>query len=443
MGLALFAIWTSALAGQSLGGSGYIDLEWDADPDPTVIGFVVYVGTEPGRYSESYVVRNQTQFIFSRAVPGVRYYFAVAAYRPDSVIGALSQEISGYGRFTPVPPLPKPETEGAFVSTFQTANPAIQLRPLDPPCPVADEDGCYEVVVLATLPGPVTAIASAGDDHIWIIQNNDRIRVVEKNELLPRFALTASHANVRFTALVPDPRYAQNHFVYVQEVESFNDGTRRLSIARYRDVSNVLGERAVIVPGIELTGSGDAPVTIDDAGRIFLAVPATRRGASYSGVVLGFEPDGRALAENPAASPIVARGFAHPSGIAVANHKLWLSGADEFAESPVASVELTSSGEGWPVRPRAVFIRHPNAQSSTMKTALSRDVTARVFLPLPGTTRLVRIEDGPTPGAISISMTEGGNVAAVTSGDGVTAYVAHRTREYQAVQILRIHTPPR
>src|SRR6266545_1312840 len=107
VGLALFAIWTSALAGQSLGGSGYIDLEWDADPDPTVIGFVVYVGTEPGRYSESYVVRNQTQFIFSRAVPGVRYYFAVAAYRPDLVIGALSQEISGYGRFTPVPPLPK------------------------------------------------------------------------------------------------------------------------------------------------------------------------------------------------------------------------------------------------------------------------------------------------------------------------------------------------
>ena len=42
-----------------------VSLAWDANPESTVIGYVVYVGTSPGQYSQSFDVGNNTTYTFS------------------------------------------------------------------------------------------------------------------------------------------------------------------------------------------------------------------------------------------------------------------------------------------------------------------------------------------------------------------------------------------
>jgi hypothetical protein len=108
---ALVCLWGTTALGQAPSGR-YITLEWDPSPDPTIVGYIVYVGTAPRRYTESYVVRSRTYFVYPNAVPEQRYYFAVAAYAGGPLMGPLigvpSEEVSGFGQSTSPRPLEDP-----------------------------------------------------------------------------------------------------------------------------------------------------------------------------------------------------------------------------------------------------------------------------------------------------------------------------------------------
>ena len=70
-------------------------LLWDHNPEANVTGYRVFVGTAPGRYTETFDVPGvQTSFVYSNAVPGRRYYFAVAAQVDDAVWGPRSTEVA-------------------------------------------------------------------------------------------------------------------------------------------------------------------------------------------------------------------------------------------------------------------------------------------------------------------------------------------------------------
>ena len=56
--------------------AGTITVAWDLMSDDTVTGYRVYVGTSPGRYTETFdVPPDRYFFIFRSAFMGVRYYF--------------------------------------------------------------------------------------------------------------------------------------------------------------------------------------------------------------------------------------------------------------------------------------------------------------------------------------------------------------------------------
>jgi hypothetical protein len=66
---------------------------WDLNSEPEVIGYLVYIGTQPGIYMQSADARNTNSYVFTNAVPGQRYYFVVVAYT-GQLMSAPSDEVS-------------------------------------------------------------------------------------------------------------------------------------------------------------------------------------------------------------------------------------------------------------------------------------------------------------------------------------------------------------
>ena len=71
-----------------------VTLAWDANTEPTVIGYRVYVGTAPSVYTETFDAGYTTSFTYRTGIAGQRYYFAVAAYSAGPLEGTRSSEVS-------------------------------------------------------------------------------------------------------------------------------------------------------------------------------------------------------------------------------------------------------------------------------------------------------------------------------------------------------------
>ena len=71
-----------------------ITIAWNPSPDPTVIGYQVYVGATSGSYTETFDVGLATSFSYFPTDGSVYHYFAVAAYAAGPVLGPLSYEVS-------------------------------------------------------------------------------------------------------------------------------------------------------------------------------------------------------------------------------------------------------------------------------------------------------------------------------------------------------------
>ena len=63
-----------------LAGADTITLMWDANSEPAIAGYIVYVGTQPATYTQHIDVGLSTAYAFSSAVAGQQYCFAVSAY---------------------------------------------------------------------------------------------------------------------------------------------------------------------------------------------------------------------------------------------------------------------------------------------------------------------------------------------------------------------------
>jgi hypothetical protein len=126
-----------------------ITVMWDASPDPAVVGYVVYIGTQSGTYSQSSNVGAATSFVFSTAVPGQLYCFAVAAYAAGPVEGAKSTEACGYSDQRPTLTNPGSQTTGVGQSD------TLQLVGADP-------DGLPVTYSATGLPAGMSLMASTG-----------------------------------------------------------------------------------------------------------------------------------------------------------------------------------------------------------------------------------------------------------------------------------------
>jgi hypothetical protein len=417
---AIAALCTVVAPLQSLPAGPYITVAWDSSPDERVVAYVVYVGTQPGRYNEAFVVRDRTFFTYPNAVPGRPYYFAVAAYAGGSLLGGPSAEVSGYGQATPaiVPPgdirLSALETPSSLTASCTGA----QVSACVPP----------DSAVVST-EGSIGALAATGNGRLLIVEDARRVRIFDFNSraISPRAALVAPR-NVSFIGIAADPRFEQSRRVYVAEAEQLADGARELRIVRYRDVQDTLGEPAVIVAGVPLPATGAAPFTVDSDGRIFIAISATQTNTNPSrSVVLGFEPDGSALRLNRAASPVIGWGPSAPTTMVWDDQaqQLWLSGVDGAAAAvvriPVNS--LTSSDE-WPRVPRIVRVVFTQPGIGRVSERGHTENTAMLLVPTPLGARVSRVSESADGAAEVFDLAQGQPAAIAWDPQTKSAYVA-------------------
>jgi hypothetical protein len=90
-----FLIALAVLGAPLLAAAGTLAIGWDPPQEGEVLGYVVYVGTQPGVATQTFDVGNSTQYFYPNATPGVTYYFSVSAYGHNGEQSPRSLEIAG------------------------------------------------------------------------------------------------------------------------------------------------------------------------------------------------------------------------------------------------------------------------------------------------------------------------------------------------------------
>ncbi len=337
-----------------------ITVAWDPNPEPGVSGYVVYVGSEPGVYTGRYDVGKATSFVYAAAADNQSYYFSVAAYSADLLPGPRSQEVSTIGASSVAP---MSLTSSGPVQT--AASPAAEAKRSDSFAPAqicADTatHECYTIRTLLQIPRPITGLAAASDDRVFFIDSGQQIRVIVEGRLSAFPALTISDTAVHLSGIALDSAFTKTHFVYVGEVEVARDGSRELSVVRYRELQGVLGERAVIIPALAFPSGAEGIFTTDSFGRIYVAIPSAGGAHStrdaYSGFILRFNPDGTVPSQNSSASPILARGFDQPSALVWNGEgQLLVTGLDR-SSSWLSRLDIGAPAVEWPRALSAVSV---------------------------------------------------------------------------------------
>jgi len=383
-----------------------------------VVGYAVYVGTVSGSYDEVFVVGNRTYFTYANAVSDLPYYFSVVAYT-DGLVSGPSQEVAGRGQSTPALPV---------VGDRAAPNALNAITPNAPRTRTCTDVGrlnCTGTSVVAVA-GVVEAIAPTGDGRFWIVENGRRVRMFDGQSLLREAALSAPPA-VTFLGIAVDPRVEQRSRVYVAEAERRVDGTRDVRIVRYREVQSTLGERAVIVTGIQLPASGNAPFTIDPNGRIFVAVPSLQPNLPAS-VVLGFESDGSALRNNRTASPVVASTALMPSSLTWDTvDQLWLTGL-RGTELAVALVPTSATvSDSWPRVPYPVAAVSPDRLAQSLSQSQTSETTRTVLLRMAAGRRVIQVIPGRDEFAEDPTFANQETTATATDRETRSSYVVTRS----------------
>ena len=91
----LFFVFLAAMVGlmERAASAQSVAVAWDPNPDPSVLGYVVYVGTSSGEYTTAFDVGSANWFVYD-VVPEQSYFFAVASYAEGNLVGPLSPEVS-------------------------------------------------------------------------------------------------------------------------------------------------------------------------------------------------------------------------------------------------------------------------------------------------------------------------------------------------------------
>ena len=284
-----------------------VTIAWDASPDSSVIGYAVYVATQPGTPGERFDVSG-TSFVYPNASDGHPYFFSVAAYSAGGRIGTPSDEIMFFGGGV-VTSSPRAAVLGLNESApneTETRGGRQSLRSADalPPefCLGGDAAPCYAPAGSLGDFGDIESLKALGDGRLIFIENSNRIVISDPANTQAVVAAEAGEA-VRFVGIGIDPAFTASRLIYVAAVDSSADGTAQLSIARYREVGGQLGQRAVIVSGVSVLNDASIRLAADSARHLFVALP---------GALLRYQADGSVPKDNQAMSPLYARGVDQP-----------------------------------------------------------------------------------------------------------------------------------
>ena len=368
------ALLTTVLAGVTSAHAGSLTIAWDPSPDPSVIGYRVYIGTTSGLYTETFDLGNVTTFSYN-AVEGRTYYFSVAAYAPGPIVGPRSREVSAPGGAL------QGDAASYWSSLWARRSTSSRVSAFaSPAARTTSSAGCWEpagaecvaVQTIARVNAWVPSLAAASDGRLFFVEGFRRVRVTAGTALADEPVVIARSHAIALHQVAIDPTFAENGVIWVSETETGADGNRTFAVARYRVVENRATDRAVIVSGIALPPVGNAVFTIDASRRIYVAVPASPDVYDpYWGMVLRFNADGT-VPEGQSGSPVLATGYTFPLAIAPtpSGDSVWLSDVERALSAlPHGNhqdlLSITSNG----------VLQRASAAHDSLETLLSLNLT--------------------------------------------------------------------
>jgi hypothetical protein len=406
--LALFAFAATVAAGQRAPGAP-ITIAWDPNPDPIVVGYFVYVGTEPGVYSETHDVGNATAFAYTGAVEGQHYYFSVASYTEGGLAGARSEEVTSVAV-----PTPQSATSATSVATLVATRGAWALR----------ANQLDEIVSLATL----------SDGRVLVVQPHS-IRISVGNGSAGE-ALTLDRPDVRLTQAAPGASFHNTHVVFVGRLEPRVDGAREFSIVRYREVQNLLGEGAVVISGLTVRGAVAPSFTLDHEGRIYIAMPGdpSDRTDPYAGRILRFNADGTVPADNASRSPVLVEGYRVPAGLKWDGRELWAGGRGASSRPSLATLAADAfESRAWQQLGTAGTVDLDALANGITAFDVARDATDEsvllAFIDSARRLHRVRIRGRAAADLVTNAFEEGATPVAVSIGPQHDVSIAVRTND--------------
>ena len=189
-------------------------------------------------------------------------------------------------------------------------------------------------------------LAFAPDGRVYIAERAGRIRVIRDGRLLGEPAISLADTlgdGVQLLALALDPQFERTRHAFAIYSAPSRSGEPRFTLARFRAVSDTLGDRAVLLDGVAASATPSAALRFGPDGKLYAALDdagdARRRRdpASWNGKVLRLNADGTTPADAGGATPVYAEGFGSPVALDwdPATATLWVAdraaGATAFA----------------------------------------------------------------------------------------------------------------
>jgi glucose/arabinose dehydrogenase len=271
------------------------------------IRFIIYVDNVPTELQNA-----------SCTGPASNEGFPCSSRLPPLTPGRHTLEISSYTVTPSGDRLESPRSPGLVVSVGQ----GVQTSLTSPPVNVVTADGLRLVAtsVAAGLDNP-TDLAVAPDGRVFISERAGRIRVVREGELQLRPALELDDVDVSgergLLAVAVDPAFEKTGHVFA--VYTAADGFR---LARYRALGDALGERAILLDGIDAAlARPAATLRFGPDGKLYLGIDdagdPVRPGdvGSFNGKVLRLNVDGTTPPDQAGGTPVYALHVNEPRGM--------------------------------------------------------------------------------------------------------------------------------
>jgi glucose/arabinose dehydrogenase len=179
-------------------------------------------------------------------------------------------------------------------------------------------EGFEETADLAFAPdGRLFVADRAGTIHILPPQS---VRTSAPDPALS-LAEESPHGGAPILAIAVDPEFGRTHFAFAIYTAASRAGGRMFRLARFRESSNTLGDRIVLLDGIPADApSPAAALRFGGDGKLYAAFDdggdprRSRDGASLNGKMLRLNPDGTTPDDQAGSTPVYAEGFRSPVG---------------------------------------------------------------------------------------------------------------------------------
>ncbi len=194
-------------------------------------------------------------------------------------------------------------------------------------------------------------LAFAPDGRLFIAERSGSIRIVRDGYLLPDAAASLAETlggEGLLLALALDPQFERTRFVFAIYTAPSRSGAQMFCLTRFREASNTLADRVVLLDGIRASSEPTASLRFGADTKLYAALDAggdvrgSGERASPNGKILRLNADGTTPADQAGSTPIYSDGSRSPAGFdwdpRGGSGTLWIADRDAGGASRLRAV---------------------------------------------------------------------------------------------------------